>query len=347
MNSENTSLFPSKDNFMQPVELRATFPMELHDGHYATTTEVWSMLSAARAGDLATVRSIVECNPAMVRCEHNYMPPLQLAVREGHTAIAAYLLEHGAYDPKFETYPFRESIHQMAQDREFTAIASLLEKHRVAERPRGTSVHGPGHIDFTSDPAEPDRQNLEKLINADALTDVEALAEARPGLVTDPLLFWGEGALAMSTNRGRERMIELLLRLGARVPDVAKWAPYYYFKHLEVAQLLINAGMSARHTNWHRTTLLHSMAWLGDAPKVTLLLDHGAEIDAIDDEFRSTPLGLAAKAGRMPIVRLLLERGADPNKSGAGWATPAAWARKRGHTEIHAELRQAGASDSL
>ena len=46
---------------------------------------------------------------------------------------------------------------------------------------------------------------------------------------------------------------------------------------------------------------------------------------------RSTPLGLAARWGHRTMVALLLDRGADPNASGAPWATPLEWARKKGH----------------
>lgn len=40
------------------------------------------------------------------------------------------------------------------------------------------------------------------------------------------------------------------------------------------------------------------------------------------------------------MVRLLLDRG-DPTK--AAWATPLAWAEKKGHRDIAADLRAAGA----
>ena len=90
-------------------------------------------------------------------------------------------------------------------------------------------------------------------------------------------------------------------------------------------------------------TLLHDMAFDGDVRKASLLLDHGADINAIDDEYQSTPLGYAAHFGRRELVTLLLERGADPKKSGAPWATPMAWARKRGHAEFESDFRQADA----
>ena len=85
------------------------------------------------------------------------------------------------------------------------------------------------------------------------------------------------------------------------------------------------------------------MALTGDVQKARLLLDHGGDIHAIDEEYQSTPLGYAAHWGRREMVALLLERGADPNTAGAPWATPLAWARKKGHAEIEADLRRAGA----
>jgi uncharacterized protein len=50
-------------------------------------------------------------------------------------------------------------------------------------------------------------------------------------------------------------------------------------------------GMDPNHMNWHRFTLLHHMAAEGELTRAKLLLTHGAEIDAVDDEYRSTPPG--------------------------------------------------------
>ena len=62
----------------------------------------------------------------------------------------------------------------------------------------------------------------------------------------------------------------------------------------------------------------------------TILLDHGADLNVIDGLLQSTPLGWAVRWGKHELARLYLERGADPMLSGAEWATPLAWAQKKG-----------------
>ena len=98
--------------------------------------------------------------------------------------------------------------------------------------------------------------------------------------------------------------------------------------------------MDPNHMNWHRLTLLHHMAAEGEIGKARLLLDHGAAIDAIDEEYRSTPLGVAARRGQLAMVELLLARGADVDRAGMPWATPLAWAVRKGHDAVAARLRR-------
>jgi ankyrin repeat protein len=43
------------------------------------------------------------------------------------------------------------------------------------------------------------------------------------------------------------------------------------------------------------------------------------------------------------MVSYLLEQGADPNKSGAGWSKPLVWAKRKGHDEVAELLMQHGA----
>ena len=95
-------------------------------------------------------------------------------------------------------------------------------------------------------------------------------------------------------------------------------------------------------------TILHSVA--GSREHVTpdervgfatSLLDAGARLDIRDNLLKSTPLGWACRWGRVELVKLLLERGADPVEADAEpWATPRAWAAKMGHDEVLALLRE-------
>ena len=66
----------------------------------------------------------------------------------------------------------------------------------------------------------------------------------------------------------------------------------------------------------------------------TILLDHGADLDVVDELLQSSPLGWAARWGKYDLARLYLERGADPTLAGESWATPLAWAEKKGYTDI-------------
>ncbi|HEV8146429.1 MAG TPA: ankyrin repeat domain-containing protein [Bryobacteraceae bacterium] len=94
--------------------------------------------------------------------------------------------------------------------------------------------------------------------------------------------------------------------------------------------------------------MLHNVVTMGDhvtaderVAFATALLDAGARMDLRDDLLKSTPLGWACRWGRDELVRLFLDRGADPVEPDAEpWATPLAWATKKGHASIAAMLRR-------
>ena len=52
---------------------------------------------------------------------------------------------------------------------------------------------------------------------------------------------------------------------------------------------------------------------------------------------------MAFRWGHLEMVKFLLEKGTDPNKAGAPWATPLAWATKKGFLNVEDVLRKARA----
>jgi len=244
---------------------------------------------------------------------------LWTAVYHDRREMARLLVEHGA-DP-----------NAMVE----SSGTPMMHARKVPELFQLLLAHG-------GDEASGDEQRLERLIGDGDLAEVERLIRQRPDLIRNERAFWSEGILTGPASKPNREMADLLLRLGARVPTVTKWGPYYYFKHYEMAAYLLRRGMDPNHMNWHRFTILHHVSAEGDVAKASLLLDHGASIDAIDEEYRSTPLGVAARWGRREIVTLLLARGANPDAAGAPWSTPLAWARRKGHPAIEDELRRAG-----
>jgi len=324
---------------IQPFEMKQTRPMELHDGAVSNTTDVWNTLVASRDGDLDRVKELAQRCRALLTCQYDYTSPLHFAVREGHLDLVRYLVEQGALDPIYKTHPFLDSLVTVADDRGHDEITALLRKS--LDDPKLTHAWGDtGKIDLGKSETE---RRFEESVDKNKHAEVEAMLKERPELALDERAFWGEGVLTMPAKNGDHEMLEMLMRYGACVPDLSKWGARYYFKHYETAVFLLESDMNPNHMNWRQFTLLHDMAHTGALRKAALLLDHGADINVIDDEYRSTPLGYAARWGHREMVALLLERGADPNKAGGAWATPMAWARKRGHTEIEADLHRAGA----
>jgi ankyrin repeat protein len=110
--------------------------------------------------------------------------------------------------------------------------------------------------------------------------------------------------------------------------------------------ILGRADPNVRHP-WFGRTILHDLAATDEESRTeevlafaATILDAGARMDVRDNLLKSTPLGWACRWGRVEMVKLLLERGADPIEPAAEpWATPRAWAEKMGRDAVLAVLR--------
>jgi ankyrin repeat protein len=142
----------------------------------------------------------------------------------------------------------------------------------------------------------------------------------------------------------RPELLARLLDAGLRMPDVHTSCQSYLL-NAAALRILLASGMSPDQTNWQHQTLLHHAAGSDNTECAAILLEAGAAIAPRDDDYRSTPLAWAARAGKPRMVEFLLSRGAPVSlPDDEAWATPLAWAERRGHTQVAALLRGHGAT---
>jgi hypothetical protein len=149
---------------------------------------------------------------------------------------------------------------------------------------------------------------------------------------------------AMGTLMNQPRCMELALQhqpnlLTAPIAYETAWWDFGGPENAEFARSIMKRGLNPNRGNWLGATLLHRCAGRGNIEVASVCLDFGANINAVDTDACSTPLGWAAREGKTKMVEFLLSKGADSNSpADRSWALPVAWAKRRGHRHIVACL---------
>ncbi len=101
----------------------------------------------------------------------------------------------------------------------------------------------------------------------------------------------------------------------------------------ETTRALLDKGAKVNQPGW---TALHYAAAGGDDKIAQLLIERGAQIDALSPRPTGamTPLMMAAREGHDAMVRLLLARGAKPGLKNTEGFTAAQLARQAGHDKL-------------
>jgi len=112
-----------------------------------------------------------------------------------------------------------------------------------------------------------------------------------------------------------------------------------FLGQLETASALVLAGAdpNVRSNNSMHVTAMHAALAGGNLEIVQMLLEHGGSAKKAGGG-RWTPLHYAAAMGNIELVRELIKRGASPLAHERGGKTPADLANENGHYDIVHEL---------
>ena len=295
---------------------------------------------AAALGDEARVRELLQADAAQANeQESGGKRPLSAAAERGRAAIVDLLLDAGA-DPNLREGPNCPRGHALW-------AAAHLGHRDIAARLLAAGADPNADVESSGTPTgsakdaamrhlllcHGGRVPLSQHFFAGNVDVVAALLSAKPELFDEGVT---TQAFTMAVAAGHEALVRLLLARGLRVPAVVTYCQSYLWSNLPLARLLLEHGMDPNLPSWQRITPLHHMAGKGQIDAAKLFLEFDADPDLIDEEYRSTPLGWAARRGRTDFVRFALEQGWDP-----ALGEPLAWARRRGHHEAAALIAQA------
>jgi ankyrin repeat protein len=291
---------------LQPAALKSDEKLLWSPGR---GTDLWALFQACIAGDLAAVQALLASDPTLARAHYDYRKPLYFAIRENRLDVVRYLLEH-------DTNPIDLWVDddplEIARDRGYVEMERLLAETFETK--------------FNASPAgEPIAAALRKR----DLKKMRAMLDAQPELISkgdkrsNQPIHW-------ATMTRQPKAIDELLRRGADInarridgarPIHLTNGDYFYRGWRDVSRLWpvkpahVMAHLKARGAYIDMTTACHT----GDIDRVRELLRHDPSLANQLSEHQGyylgagAPLSNAAEVGRMDIVQLLLDYGADPN----------------------------------
>jgi ankyrin repeat protein len=146
-----------------------------------------------------------------------------------------------------------------------------------------------------------------------------AVRQHQPGVLR---VLLGNGKNAEPANR----LMEMAVRRG----------------YADSVEVLLDAGAGIDARSASGSTALYDAALAGNGAMVSLLVNRGAEVNAVETGSGTTPLYAAAALGREEAVAILLLGGANPNLVGKEGGSPLHAAESNGYRTIAERIRAAG-----
>jgi ankyrin repeat protein len=115
---------------------------------------------------------------------------------------------------------------------------------------------------------------------------------------------------------------------------------------IKVVDVLLKNNADPNRMGRNGTSSLEDASLKGFAGIAGLLLDHGAAVNHLNSGSATTALYAAASFGKAEVVKLLLERGANPNLCGKNHKTPYQAAIENGYDDVAAFIQVHGGAKS-
>ncbi len=294
------------NRMLQPAELKSDQKLMWSPGR---GTDLWALIQASTSGDLEAVPALIAKDPSLARAHYDYRKPLYFAVRENRIDVARFLLEHDR-NP-LDLWVDDDAI-EIARDRGYTEMEQLLAdtfETRFNASPKGEPV--------ALALRDHDLKRMRELL--DEQPDLVGKGDKR----SNQPIHW-------ATMTRQLDAIDELLRRGADInaqrmdggrPIHLTNGDYFYRgwrdvpRNWPVTAAQVMAHLKARGAVIDLPTACHT----GDIERVRELLRQDRslanKLGAYEGYYlgAGAPLSNAATVGRMDIVQLLLDHGADPN----------------------------------
>jgi ankyrin repeat protein len=296
----------------------------------------YDLPTAAKLGDLERVRELLDRNPDLINQVPTYSYytglPLRNAASAGHLEVVKFLLERGANpnQPEPGIAPQGGALHSAIGGRHWDVVKLLLE---CGANPNA-DVESSGNCFSMAKHVNAPKEIFDLIASYGG-----ALNTNLADLPTLAAMFRANPNLQVNESFEDLDRMRLVLRyhpdILRRTPDPTPWWSHAVPKSPDSARFLFAHGLDPNRRNWLGITMLHRCAARGVADIAEVFVQAGADINAIETEWNSTPLGWAAREGRKEMVEWFLAHGADPSLPlDEPWAQPKSWATRRARTEI-------------